>query len=141
MCYLLIVTNNGNGYKMRSNDMLYIVDHHNSFTTAIHTRRVNAVDILSLIQGLRFYQNVYINYEKDDDLFDADGCPSWSNQDCEIFYHGKDVYSADGKDEVWFKYIDGSQPRWQKLEAKPNLEEPTFDEPKNEYRWHWHDIS
>jgi len=67
--------------------MLYIVDHHNSFTTAIHIRRVNAVDILSLIQGLRFYQNVYINYEKDDDLFDADGCPSWSNQDCIIYWH------------------------------------------------------
>ncbi len=121
--------------------MLYIVDHHNSFTTAIHVRRVNAPDLLSLIQGLRFYQNVYINYEKDDDLFDADGCPTWSNQDCEIFYYGRDVYTADSKDEVWFKYIDGSQPHWLKLTQKPNLEEPTLDEPKNAYRWHWHDIS
>ena len=67
--------------------MLYIVDHHNSFTTAIHTNQLTPNDALLLIQGLRFYQNVYINYQKEDDLFDNEDAPSWSNQDCVIYFY------------------------------------------------------
>lgn len=114
--------------------MLYIVDHHNSFTTAIHTRQLAPDDALLLIQGLRFYQNVYLNYQKDDDLFDADGCPSWKNQDCNIYMYYKDEWLACIHTQ-YSGYI------WQKLTAKPNLEEPELNEPNNTYRWHWHDIS
>ena len=113
--------------------MLHIVDHHNSFTTCMHTTHVSSDDLLVLIQGLRFYQNVYINYEADDDLFKADGCPTWGNQDCEIFYYGKD--------ERWYMYEDRRPwPRWVALDEKPNLYEPAFSGKPDDNRWHWHDI-
>ena len=118
-----------------TNDMLYIVDHHNSFTTCMHTTHVSSDDLLVLIQGLRFYQNVYINYEVDDDLFkdDAKSCPSWSNQDCQVFYYGKD--------ERWYRYEDRRPwPRWVALDEKPNLYEPDFSGKPDDNRWHWHDI-
>ena len=43
--------------------MLYLVDHHNEVTTAVHlSDEVNFEDIGNLIMGLRFFDNVYINY-------------------------------------------------------------------------------
>jgi len=67
---------------------VYIIDHHNSFTTRLavgHTASVQEVG--NLIVGLRFYRNVYINYQSDKELFDENDAPSWSNQDCIIYWH------------------------------------------------------
>lgn len=109
-----------------TNDMLYIIDHHNGFTTAVHTKRLDVNELTIIIQGLRFYQNVYINYDSNKDLFDDEGCPSWSNQDCQI------VYQSPVTDD-WFMYEDGSTPQFVKLKDEPNLN-------RNEDGWHWHDI-
>tara|TARA_B100000123_G_scaffold24504_1_gene16844 strand:- start:1041 stop:1391 length:351 start_codon:yes stop_codon:yes gene_type:complete len=105
---------------------LYIVDHHNEFTTAIHTHRLTADDALLMLQGLRFYENVYLNYASTKDLFKNDDTPSWCNQDCVVYMN----YSTEGK---WFEYEVGKHvPRWKALEAKPDLCEGEF---------HWHDIN
>jgi hypothetical protein len=106
--------------------MLYIVDHHNSFTTAIHTTRMGSHDALLMLQGLRFYDNVYLNYASNEDLFKNDDTPSWSNQDCEVYYHNK-------HEDLWFEYQVGKHtPRWAEVRGKPNLYEDQH---------HWHDIS
>jgi len=67
--------------------MLYIVDHHNSVTTAIHTANLTPEDAHRLILGLRFFDNVYLNYANDEPLFKNDDTPSWSNQDCVIYFY------------------------------------------------------
>tara|TARA_R110002126_G_scaffold108515_1_gene245129 strand:+ start:179 stop:496 length:318 start_codon:yes stop_codon:yes gene_type:complete len=95
--------------------MLYIIDHHNSFTTAIHTTNMGGHDALLMLQGLRFYDNVYLNYANDEDLFKSDDTPSWSNQDCVVYYHAK-------TEDKWFEYEVGKHtPRWRALEGKPDL--------------------
>ena len=105
--------------------MLYIVDHHNSFTTAIHTIATGGHDALLMLQGLRFYDNVYLNYASDEDLFKNDDTPSWSNQDCVVYYYNR-------HEDQWFVYEVGKHtPRWKALDSKPNLCE----------NYHWHDIS
>ena len=78
--------------------MLYIVDHHNSVTTAIHTTNLTPEDAHRLILGLRFFDNVYLNYASDEPLFKNDDTPSWSNQDCVIyFYQQTYMVYEDGK--------------------------------------------
>tara|TARA_R100001126_G_C4854675_1_gene163899 strand:- start:8 stop:382 length:375 start_codon:yes stop_codon:yes gene_type:complete len=117
---------------MRSNDMLYLVDHHNSVTTAVHlSDEVNFDDIGNLIIGLRFFDNVYINYQSDEDLFKSDDTPSWCNQDVIIYFE----YLEDGVVKyIQYNYGANDFNRWTPCD-KPDLR-PQMSIGK----WGWHDI-
>jgi hypothetical protein len=107
--------------------MLHIIDHHNSVTTHIPTDGISMADAHLLIKGLRFYENVYINYASDEPLFNGDDTPSWSNQDCAIYY--EDIYTDGMHPYLWFRYEDG---KW------VGCEEPDF---APHAQWVQHEIS
>ena len=112
--------------------MLYLVDHHNEVTTAVHlSDEVNFEDIGNLIMGLRFFDNVYINYQSEDDLFKSDDTPSWCNQDVIIYF---EFHEEGAVKYMQYHQTDDDFKRWQPC-GKPDLM-PQMSIGK----WGWHDI-
>tara|TARA_R100000458_G_C8163507_1_gene166681 strand:+ start:110 stop:439 length:330 start_codon:yes stop_codon:yes gene_type:complete len=91
--------------------MLFITDAHNGVQTKIEVT-LNKTQAASLILGLRFYDNVYFNYNSDTnngvDLLDTKDNPSWTNQDAQIFLR---------YDNKWWLFSDTTETWEQKTDA------------------------
>ena len=94
--------------------MLFITDAHCGVQTKINVK-LNKTQATSLIMGLRFYDNVYFNYNSDTndgvDLLDKNDNPSWTNQDAQIFLR---------LNSKWWLFSDTTETWEQKSKAYVN---------------------
>jgi len=66
---------------------IQVVDHHNYTIKTVTCRNMSKADVANMIQAFRFFENVYDHPSVD--AYDDEGKPTITNQDCQVFYYGR----------------------------------------------------
>tara|TARA_R100001129_G_scaffold150480_1_gene112569 strand:+ start:136 stop:507 length:372 start_codon:yes stop_codon:yes gene_type:complete len=92
--------------KKINTNYIQIVDHHNYTIETVSCRNMSKRDVANMIKAFRFYENNYAHPRVDAyDGYDTPTLkPTIPNQDCVIYFYGKNGYVYEYKEQdgkVW----------------------------------------